>query len=58
MIDNVEYLDFNDDLEHENKWDPLIIGFEGDVVCPSEKSINQMQSPKFKCPMLQIYCPF
>ena len=36
MIDNVEYLDFIDDLEHENKWDPLIIGFEGDVVRPSE----------------------
>ena len=51
MIGDFEYIDFADDLEHEDKWDPLIIGFEGDVIRPGE-NINQILG--FKCPNCQF----
>ena len=34
----------DDNLEHQYKWDPLIIGFEGDIVCPGGNT-NKKQSP-------------
>ena len=33
----------SEDLEHQNKWDPLIIRFEGDVIRPGG-NINHIQN--------------
>ena len=42
IVDEVEYIDSKYDLEHQYKRNPLIIGFECDVVRSGE-NINQMQ---------------
>ena len=54
ILNEVEYIDSKYDLEHQYKRNPLIIGFEGDVVRSGE-NINQMQL--LLIPMCQMHLP-